>query len=264
MNRFLSSTLVLALVALLSPSTAAADEGFPLQISAGLKGGVNGVAGYGFDNPSRYTVDNTTYEFNPEYYGHFGLGPAGGLALEIRAFDIVGLEFGFHYASQTARGYVDKNQASTGQRITRVTSEQETTAYNIPILLKFTAPTNFVRPAFGIGVELVRQSEASISYDEEPAAGQAGQAFLNDLNANNQVRPVNYTLLQFTLGAEILAGPVRIPIELRAGYALGYDQDIEARAEFNPAGSPRLLVDTIYMGHFGIFTGVIYEFDLRL
>jgi hypothetical protein len=263
MNRTLVVASWLVVLSLLLPASALAEEGFPLQISAGIKGGINGAAGHGFDSLSQYTVDDTTYEFRPEYYGHFGTGPAAGLSLELRAMDIVGLEFGFYYTSQTVNGYVDKNDGATGERISRINMEQVTSGFQIPILLKLTVPTNVVRPALGLGIELIRQNDASLSYDETQERGTMGASYLAALNENNRPRPVNYTVFQFTLGAEILAGPVRIPIELRGGYALGYDQDIQGRADLDP-DEGTLDIDTMYLGHFGIYTGVMYEFDLRL
>lgn len=261
--------LVLSLLAviLLTASTAAAEESkpFPLQIAAGFKGGLNGVAGYGFENNARITGDDgREYVFNrPEYYGHFGLSGAGGVSLEVRALNFVGLEFGFYYAQDNATGYVDKNDAATGRTLTRIVSDQVTTAYHVPIMLKFNIPTETVRPFLGLGLGLVFQSNSELTYSEEPQAGRLAAGELDRIQNQNQIEPTNYNLFIFSLGVEVAAGPVRIPIELRGGYNLGYDRAADSRARFETA-TDQIVYDGQYMGHFGIFAGVLYEFDLLL
>ncbi len=243
----------------------AASEPFELQFAAGFKGGVNGVAGHGFDNNSRITgTDGNVYEFSrPEYYGHFGVGGTGGLSLEARALGFVGLEFGFFYSQDNADGYVDKNDARTGQTLTRITSEQRTTAYHIPILLKLNVPADVIRPFLGVGFEFVRQIDSSLEYDQEPGLGRATDGEMNALRNRNQIEATNYTLFAFTAGIEIAAGPVKIPFEVRGGYTLGFDRDADSRARYD-TDTNQIIYDGVYMGHFGIFTGVLYEFDLLL
>lgn len=245
---------------------AAGEEKFPLQIAAGIKGGVAGVAGYGFDNPSTFLLDNGAASVSPEFYGHFGTGGLGGLSLEVRILHFLGLEFGLYYGQTTAKGYVDKNDALTGRTLTRLTSETVTKGLQIPILLKFNVPGPTVRPFLGLGVEFVRQSDSEITYGQEPRAGVMPESEMNKIRRQNSVRPVNYPLFAFNLGVEVVAGPVRIPIEIRGGYALGYSRDINQRAEYlgREGSEHRIAYDTMYMGHFSIFTGVLYEFDLLL
>lgn len=244
------------------------EPGFPLQLSAGLKGGLNGVAGYGLPDNAQITgTDGTIYTFNrPEYYGHFGLSGSGGAALEIRAMDFVGLEFGFYYAQDNANGYVDKNDANTGRTLTRIESHQTTTAYHIPIMLKLNVPSSVVRPFLGLGLGFVRQIDSDLEYTEDPQAGRLGPGELDRLNRRNQIETSNYMNFLFSLGIEVVAGPVRIPIELRGGYNLGYDRtNADSRAYVDSDGSGQQIVyNGQYMGHFQIFTGVLYEFDLLL
>ena len=262
--------LSLLAVSLLTASTAAAQEGggepaFPLQIAAGFKGGLNGVAGYGFENNATITGDDgREYSFSrPEYYGHFGLSGAGGVSLEMRAFNIVGLEFGFYYAQDNATGYVDKNDAATGRTLTRIVSDQVTTAYHVPIMLKLNVPAQTVRPFLGLGVGLVFQSTSELTYSEEPQAGRMAAGEMDRLQNRNQIEATNYNLFMFSLGVEVAAGPVRIPVELRGGYNLGYDRAADSRARFETS-TQQIIYNGQYMGHFGIFVGALYEFDLLL
>lgn len=266
MTRIFIALLLAVAFSGLTVETASAEEGFPLQIAGGIKGGMAGVAGYGFDNPSIFILDGVNRSVMPEYYGHFGTGGLGGLSLEVRILEFVGLEFGLFYGQTRAKGYVDKNDARTGQTLTRLTSETVTRGLQIPILLKFNVPAPIVRPFLGLGVEFVVQNDSEIEYGQEPRVGVVSESDMNRIRRQNSVRPVNYPLLAFNLGVEIVAGPVRIPIEIRGGYAPGYSRDINQRAEYlgREGSEDRIGYDTMYMGHFGIFTGVLYEFDLLL
>lgn len=249
----------------MAPPMAEEEGGLSLQLAAGFRGGLLGFGGEGFSNPSNVTAtDGRQYSgVYPEYFGHFGVGGAGGLSLEVRAMNFIGLEFGYHYGGGTAHGYVDKNDASTGRTITRLTSEQTTTAYHIPLLLKVNIPADFVRPFFGIGIELIRQVSAEIEYGEE--VGTASQSsYVASLNERNEVRAVDYNLLLASAGVELVFGSLRVPIELRVGYNLGYSSDINdrARVEIGDSEVERVTVDSMYMGHISIFSGLLYEFDL--
>ncbi|RAL20139.1 hypothetical protein DL240_18695 [Lujinxingia litoralis] len=244
-----------------APATA---EAFDLEIAVGAKGGINMVAGQGIPDDSRMTSDqgNQVYFAKPEYYGHFGVGPKAGLSLELRALDFVGLETGFYYSVDQASGYVDKNDALSGRTVARIHSDQVSRAYHLPVLLKFRVPTSRVSPVFGVGAEFIFQTESELEYREERRAGSMG-SLTDQLNARNQIAPSNYILLTLSAGMEIKAGPVRIPVELRMGYNLGFDQAMSQRATYDES-TGEITYDGIYQGHVGVFTGVLYEFDLLL
>jgi len=256
--------LVAALSGLALLTVPAEADAFDLQIAVGAKGGVNMVAGQAMPDDSRMTSEqgNEVFFPKPEYYGHFGAGPKGGLSLELRALGFVGLETGFYYASDQASGYVDKNDALSGRTIARIHSEQVSTAYHVPLMLKFRVPSPMVSPVFGIGAEFIFQTDSTLEYREEQRAGSMG-GLANQLNARNQIEPSNYTLLTLSAGLEISVGPVRIPVELRMGYNLGFDQAMRERATYDES-SGEITYDGKYQGHVGVFTGVLYEFDLLL
>lgn len=251
-----------------SASAAATGEAaseFSLQLAAGARGGFTGVAGHGFEN-GEFVRDNNGNRIPPgagwpypEYYPHFGLGGTGGLSLELRFNNIIGLETGVFYSRDNADGYVDKNNANTGTTLVRIHSEQRTTAYHIPLMLKLNVPSDFVRPFVGFGFQFVAQIDSTLEYRQEQRAGQYSEQDMENLNDRNDIEPTNYPLLAGAAGIEVVVGPVRIPVELRVGYALGYDQAMTERARGEDG---RIIYDGVYLGHFGIFTGVLYEFDL--
>ena len=270
------TVLAVALTLFSLPSVASADDGvdldpaagvgerdFNIQLAAGMRGGFSGVAGHGFENGEFVTDENGTRIPSggqwgyPEYYGHFG---TGGLSLEVRLNNIIGLETGLFYSRDNASGYVDKNHASTGTTIARIHSDQRTTAYHIPLMVKLNMPSDFVRPFLAVGVQFVAQVDSELEYRQENVNGQYGNAnAMDELNDRNQIEPSTYPLLAGAAGIEVVVGPVRIPVELRLGYNLGYDQAMQQRARGEDG---QIIYDGVYLGHFGIFMGALYEFDL--
>ena len=68
-----------------------------------------------------------------------------------------------------------------------------------------------------------------------------------------------------TVALEIDLGPVRIPIELRGGYNTGFRKDLSERAEASGSGTyPDFRYDGKYEGHFAMYTGILYSYDLEL
>lgn len=243
-----------------------------LEVAVGFKGGFSGVAGTGFDNHEQVSDgDGTTLSFPsgahnpwvyPEYYGHFGLGGTGGLSLEFRLNGIFGFETGLMYSQDNASGYVDKNHAPSGTTISRIHSEQTTTALHIPLLLKAVLPGMMVRPFFGAGIQLVVQSTSELEYEQEQRAGQyGGDGAMDELNRRNQIEESTYPLLAFSGGIEFAVAGIRVPVELRLGYAMGSSGDLDERARYD-ASQDQVVYDGVYRGHIAILTGVLYEFEL--
>ena len=250
-----------------APAASSSGSDIRLDLAAGMRGGVSGVAGHGFDN-DEYVIDNNGDRIPqggqwpyPEYYGHFGMGGTGGLSLELRLNNFIGIETGVFYSRDNASGYVDKDMADTGTTIARIHSEQNTTAYHVPLLLKLNIPSDFVRPFLGVGIQFVSQISSELEYEQEEVGGSryGSEEDMDRLNERNQIETSNYPLLAGSAGVEVVAGPVRIPIELRVGYALGYDQAMTERARGQDG---QIIYDGVYLGHFGIFAGVLYEFNV--
>jgi hypothetical protein len=200
------------------------------------------------------------------FFPGFGIGPGFGLAVEARFWEVVGLESGIYYMSDNITGWEDKtiNGVDRG----RVIMEQESSALHIPLLLKGVAMTDVVRPFLGFGLEFVIQQTSSLEYRaerENPNDATIDQ-FADIYEARNRIATSTYTLLQLTTGVEIDLGYIRIPIELRAGYNLGWDDSFEARVEVEEQspGAYTFTSNGENLAHFGFFTGVLYDYDFVL
>lgn len=235
-------------------------DAFLLTFGGGLKGGLTGSAAQGAGkHDSIQATNGGEYVLNPNgLYPMVGVGGAFGLVLEVRAMDFIGLETGFYYSRDNGSGWNDFLDGG-GNKLTRIHQEQATTAYHIPLLLKGSIPGPLLRPFLGVGVEFVRQSSSELTYSEDTNTTMATQ-----LQARNTIVTSNYTVLLATLGMDIKLGPVRIPIELRAGYNLGFDKKLSERATFEAGNPGKLTYNGKYQGHVGLFTGFLYDFDLLL
>lgn len=254
-------TLIIAPGAASAQEAAAAKpEKFRLDIMGGLKGGLNGSWMTEVpQNPSGAGNDGQT----KSYYPSFGLGGTVGLALDVRALGIVGLETGVHLSFDNAKGWNDINL--NGVELTRINQEQSTTSMRVPLLVKLSSPDGTVKPVLGLGFEFVFQSDTTIDYTEEPKAGRLGDGELDRLNARNEIEASSYTLGVLSLGLEIDFGNLRMPIELRAMYNLGYGDGFEERVRVEGAGSEtKYYYNGEYQGHFGLFLGLVYDYELWL
>lgn len=253
MNRSMLFAALLLTVAI--PTDAWA---FGLTLSGGVKGGLSGAAVRGVPEGDPYEINGADYSQvqGPDMYPMFGLGGGVGGFLEVRALDIVGLEFGLFQSWDNGDGWEDKNDLA-GRTIGRVNQEQRTRALHIPIMVKASVP-GLVRPTFGLGLELVNQQKSTYTY-------RADVFDVTSLNNRYSIVTSKYALLAFSFAIEIDLGQIRIPIELRGGYNTSFKKTLKDRAvaSGNPL-LPEFEYDGKYEGHFGIFTGIIYQFDLDL
>lgn len=250
--------MVLGILSVLSllPATASA---VPFEIAGGVKGGMNGSAVRGVPEGDPYTIDGTEYPGlaqGPDFYPMFGIGGGFGGFLELRLYDIVGIESGVHLSYDNGNGWEDKNGPG-GAKIGRVTQEQRTTALHIPVMLKAAVP-GFVRPTFGFGLEVVKQNKSELTYRSDVFDTSL-------LESHYTIEPSTYTTLAFSFALEIDLGEIRIPIELRGNYNVGFRKDLDERTVVtgNP-GFPDFRYDGKYEGHFALYTGIIYGFELDL
>jgi hypothetical protein len=244
----------------------ASKEGVRLDIMAGLKGGLNGSWLTEVPEDSRVNLGGRDYIIDPDYYPGFGLGGAIGIAVDVRAWGVVGIETGLTYSYDNARGWNDLKDGASGQVISRINQDQSTTSLRIPLLIKVSSPDGMVKPVLGLGFEFVRQLDSSLEYSEERRAGQLAPGELERLQNRNLIEPSNYTLGVLSLGLEIDFGPLRMPIELRAAYNLGYDSsfDERIRTEGDNPNNARFYYNGAYQGHFGLFLGLVYDYELIL
>lgn len=246
--------------------TASAQSGGKTRVdlSVGIKGGaaMSAVTEVPELTPEQVMEYNARTD-DSGFFGAFGVGPGVGLSLEARFWEVVGLETGFYYSLDHASGWLDKEDDQTNTNFGRINSDQETSAFHIPLLVKVNANTEVIKPFFGLGFEFVLQQDSEISYrtDDAPV-----QPFVDEYERRNRIEPSNYTLLQLTTGIEIDLGDFRIPVEIRAGYNLGWDETFRARVDpqEQPDGEYEFVYNGEYLGNFGFFTGLMYDFDLML
>lgn len=244
--------LLIVLCSLTLSSVASAQDPFSLSMGVGLKGGINGNGYTGVAEGDSLPLNNQQVTGDPEIYPAGGVGGAIGLHLDVRAFDLVGLETGLHLSYDNADGYEDKNV--NGVTAGRDNQTQRTTALHVPLLLKFWVPGLMVRPVFGLGAQFVFQQDSTLEHDN------AGGRFITNPRT---IETSNYVLGMLTAGLEINVLYVRIPIELRLGYNLGFGSAASdrVRLEGNNPGTATVVYDGAYQFHAALFTGIIYEYD---
>lgn len=238
----------------------------PIDILVGVKGGAEMTA---TSEVPKLTLQQQLKYGQPVddtgFYPGFGVGPGVGLTLEVRLWKVLGLESGLYYMADDVTGWNDKkvNNVERG----RVIMEQTTSALHVPLLLKGVINTQGIQPFLGIGLEFVFQQGNSLAYRTERknpndwTIDQFGTIF----EARNRISTSDYTLFQLTTGVEIDLDYVRIPIEIRAGYHLGWDDGFDQRisaTQDGPNGSYVFTSNGASLAHFGFFTGVVYDFDL--
>lgn len=258
------------------------EEGFALTLSAGLKGGVAGAGGYdvprtqsvigpgGREVPGEAGSTPSSDDFphySPEIYNHFGGGMNVGAVSQLRLYRFLSLEGGVHRSRDNASGYVEKNR--DGQHLSTIHSHQSTIAWHFPFLVKLNAAHDVVRPFLGVGIQWVVQQRSHLRYSQEVHSERyATDDQLDELDRRNQIETSSYPVGLFAAGLEFTVGPrflrFTIPIEFRAGYNLRYGDDFRGSdlSERARAEDGQLIYDGAYAGHFAIFTGVLYEFDM--
>lgn len=233
------------------------SQGFRLDVAAGVKGGLTGAWALEVPENSAGAIDQQT----KSYYSQFGLGGDVGLALDIRALGLVGLETGFRVSFDNGDGYNELTEAGSDKILVRINQYQRTTSLRLPLLLKVGKPDGLIRPTAAFGVEFVRQTQSSIRYEvEEVSAKEAGNTTAMR-EARNQIETSTYPLATFALGIEVDAGPVKIPIELRAQYNLKYGgNSFDERVRFDQGSGEKVYYyNGAYQGHFGITVGLLYD-----
>lgn len=253
-------TFGLVLILLLLPAHVFA---FGLTLGVGVKGGMNGSVANGVEEGDSFTVDGNQFAINqgPDIYPMFGVGGAVGPVIEVRALDIVGLEIGLLTSWDNGSGFEDKN-AVGGGTIGRIDQKQTTRSLRLPISAKASVP-GFVRPTFGLGVELVFQGKSELRYSSDNILINQVPDGYQFSGATYNIEPSTYATFLFSFALEFDIMNFRIPIELRGNLNTGFKRDLEPRLA-NATGGPgnfTLTYDGKYQAHFALFTGVVYDFD---
>lgn len=207
-----------------------------LSLGAGALIGGNGSF---LDEPDDKIVNVNGQNYDAIYPGFGGLGFGGGLALEARFADLVGLELDLLFTQDEGRGDINGVEITLSQ-----------SAVHLPVLFKLSVPSPLIKPNAFVGVEFVFPGDPSIK---------AERPVLNTLEAENS----NYKLLAFGLGMEIappIAGvDLRIPVSLRGAMSLDDTGKIEDRVRVLPGGTGEVF-DSRWQWHVYATVGVMYYF----
>ncbi len=239
-------------------------DAFRLDIAVGLKGGAAGSWALEVAEDVAIPFEDSTAEFrgDPEFYPMFGMGGDVGLSVDVRALGIIGIETGFRLSFDNGEGWNDKKLANSDRVIARIFQEQTTTSFRVPLLLKLSGNEGIVRPVLGLGAEFVFQTDSSIAYRGEDRAGSADGS-LTVPRRRNKIETSAYTMVSAAFGLEVNVDQIRIPIEIRGGYNLGWSDSPgdRVRARFDESGNDELIYNGEFMGHFGVSIGVLYAFQ---
>lgn len=226
MRKVMTLGILFATAAAASPASAGEDAEL-FTLGAGLIG----VAGGNFmSKPSDKTWEGTNYAVDV-YPGFAGGAFGGGLMIDARFYDVVGLEIDLIQSSDEGSGTLTINNVDHDITIGQ-------SALHVPVLLKATLPAGLVSPSIFVGPEFVFVGDATASAVLEYDAGQKFYA-----------RNSNYTALAFGIGFEFnLPTPVvdlRIPLTLRGSYNGGVSDKLSERMGLaDPDQSPTLLAFT--------------------
>jgi hypothetical protein len=186
-----------------------AEQSFAKDKDWSVGAGLFGMVGGNFQQkPTRAGFEP---DVNPGFGGVTG---GGGLMIDSRFFDMIGLELDIIRSSDHGGGDVTFNGVTTHVNIGQG-------AWHFPILAKLTFPAPMIQASLFIGPEIVSPSKDSVSTD--PAAAAIGFAQTVD----------TYVMLTFGGGVEIkLPLPVvdvRIPITIRGSWAPGVSDKFAER-----------------------------------
>jgi hypothetical protein len=240
------------------------DDPMHFSLRLGVKGGLMVQGAEEVPETVDYRANGMTYNYeDTNIFGSVGVGGGGGAVAEIRFGQIVGLETGFYVTADNAKGENEVTEAGSGQQVGTATQYQKTTAFHVPLLVKFSLTKKDIRPVFGLGLEFVIQQNSSLTYENDEAVQDPSDPNRPLPSERNEIEPSNYTMFMFTGGVEFDVGPVTIPVELRVGYNLGWDNTFTERVRVENPGTndETFFYDGKYLGHAGIFTGVQYRWD---
>jgi hypothetical protein len=125
----------------------------------------------------------------------------------------------------------------------------------------------FVRPTFGLGLELVFQQKSEYRYSsDELLISQTADDGYTFGGTTYKIDTSSYATFAFSFALEFDVKGFRIPIELRGNLNTGFKKDLEPRlaSATGVPGAFTLTYDGRYQAHFALFTGVVYDFDFLL
>jgi hypothetical protein len=210
MRNIIALGLVLGTSAATGTATAAEDSEL-FTLGAGLLG----VAGGTFTGkPADKTWEGTAYDADV-YPGFAGSALGGGLMIDARFYDVVGLEIDLIQSTDEGSGTLTWNGFDHDITIGQ-------SALHVPVLFKASLPAGLVSPSIFLGPEFVFVGDATAS-----AVAETRLEF--------EARNSNYTAFAFGIGFEFaLPTPIvdlRIPLTLRGSYNPGVSDKLSDRME---------------------------------
>lgn len=173
------------------------------------------------------------------YPGFGGFGGGGGFSLDVRAFEIVGLEFNALRTGDYGKGEVEFPGVT-------IDVEVGQSAWHFPVFLKLVYPGELVRPSLMVGMEFVKPDKQETTVTPDVA---------ELLTVDSE----DYSLLAFGLGLEVVLPiegvDLRIPISFRG--AINLDTADRTEERFVMEGS-RVGFRSEWQYHAGVTLGLAY------
>jgi len=249
MKILLSTLLALAVLATATPSLALDFYGVDLKL--GLRGGTN----VGF-LPAPVDVGDDD-NINPQAL-FYGVGWNLGAAVQVRAFDVVGLELGYLRGHDSARAAIELEGVSDCTRgprcrVQKVGARFSHSSHHLPLVLHFALPFGTARPFITTGVDFVlgRGNRTFETFEIDPfpeSLDPATQADLmtrwgNSVEAQylrgaslNEDHPERIGAIIAGLGLNISASDFEVPIEFRLNIYPKTGDELYERGVFAPDG----------------------------
>lgn len=195
-------------------SLSAFAKGDTVKFGAGL-GGV--IGGNFLDKPSDKSLGNGLTA-GDVYPGFAGMTAGGGLMLDARFINLLGIELDVFRTSDKGSGDITQNGVKFHLTIGQ-------SAWHLPVLAKVVIPSTLISPEFLIGPEFVFPGKASLTIDPGTTPTTATAS--------------NYTMITFGAGLEIKlplpALDLRIPIQLRGSVNPGVSNKLVDRVTTDKA-----------------------------
>jgi hypothetical protein len=221
-------TLLPVLLLLLGASRAEARNIMGFDLKLGLRAGPN-------FSVLREPKDIGSYQTVPYPSMYYGLGWSGGLTLNARVIDLLGVEVGALLSFDEMEGHTELNVTDSENNREKVKFNQflSQRSLHLPVVAQLHLPIGLARPFASAGIDLV-VSRSSRTYSQD-----FGSFAVPEANSNSPDRAEWYrsALAQAAAGADIndadtaiyggliggigvniVAPKIEIPIELRVAY----------------------------------------------
>lgn len=246
------TTAIVAMVVALAANQAFALDLYGVDLKLGVRGGPNVAF---LPRPVDSGEDDA---INPQAL-FYGVGWNVGTAIQVRAFDIVGLELGWFYASEQAEARIELegvSDCSNGPRcsVQEAGARLDYNAHHLPLVLQIAAPLGTARPFVTTGIDFViaRNNRSFSTFERDPYPENLDPATQGDLierwdnsveaaylrNATlNRDHPERIAGIIAGVGLNIAVDKIEIPVEFRLNIYPVTGSNLSERGVFAPAGT---------------------------